>query len=53
MLLFLTKDYSEIPPVSKGKRDYNIHGVRLYRIPEVPCENSWKNDKVFISRNLL
>jgi len=53
MLLFLTKDYSEIPPVSKGKRDHNMRGVRLYRIPEVPRENSWKNDEVFKGRNSL
>jgi hypothetical protein len=53
MLLFLTKDYSEIPPMSKGKRDHNMPGVRLFRIPEDPRENSWKNDKIFKGRNLL
>jgi len=42
MLFFLTKDYSEIQPMSKGKRDHSMCGVRLYRIPKVPVKTVGK-----------
>jgi len=52
MLRFLMKDYSEIPSVSKGKRDHNIHPVRLNCRPEGLRENRSKTVRAFKSTNL-